>query len=149
MNMVKRMIGFFVVAALMLGFAAEKQDSFIPIQGFTKMVLVTENPLDDNLNFIKNGNDYYYLFENAPDAINLADAKGLVFYYHSSFDLDYFKKQMSYLTRGGDVGGYECYYGYNASYGDFRLIDGRKINAQLVFNGEEWLLGYPLILTGY
>lgn len=149
MVMVKRLIGFFVVAILLITFHMQGQNDFSPIQGYSKMILVTDSQIPNKENFIKNGNDFYYLFENDDVNVDFATAKGLVFYYNANFTLDYFKNHLSYLMRGGDVVGYQCYYGFAADYNDYRLVNGKKINVQLVFTGDEWLLGFPLILTGF
>ncbi len=149
----KRMIAFLIVAI------AVSISAFLCVdlphnEDYESVVVVSaqENLIDGEV--IKNGNDFYYYLskKNAEKVIKTLDldkVSGIV-YYFSNKSLDYFNKKLNYsLTSPSNVGDRTVYYGYDKSYYDFRLIDGKKMNVQLANDGERWILGYPMILTGF
>ena len=151
----KRVIVFFFVVILLIFFAYFKQDNF-PFSDCNKLVVVTSEEYQEiDVQPIKNGNEYYYVL--AGDEIvffknNMSQFKykGLSLYYDNSYDLDFFKKEFkTQLSNPSRVENYEIYYGYYDNYKDYNIIDGKKINLQLVYTQNEWIVGFPLILTGY
>lgn len=151
----KRVIAFFVIVVLFIVFAYFKQDEFA-FSDCNKLVVVTSEIYNEfNEQPIKNGDEYYYtltgdeisFFKNN---ISHFKYKGLSLYYDNSYDLDFFKNIFkTQLTNPSKVENYQIYYGYYDNYRDYKIIDGKKINLQLVHTQNEWIAGFPLILTGY
>ena len=147
----KKMIAFIFVIFLFLGIAVAKIN-FPQKFDYERLIIVSEKKLD--YASIKNGNDYYYFFDKKDKTIfnknfDITDIKGLTFYISSKYDLNYFSNHFNYLTSKSEVDKKQVYYGYDKNYYDFRLIDGKKINFQLVKDEEGWILGYPAILTSF
>lgn len=40
-------------------------------------------------------------------------------------------------------------YAYSPYYQDSVMVDGKKVNLQLAFDGDNLIAGFPLILTGF
>ena len=75
---------------------------------------------------------------------------GISFYFSNDKKFDDFNKKFGYtLTEDGCLDGYSIYRGFYEGYKDFRYIDGKKINVQIAFVEETWIVGFPLILTGF
>ena len=58
-------------------------------------------------------------------------------------------ENFDYIYQGGSAQDYLIYYGYYSNFKDYRYVDGKKINFQLAKTGEGWILGLPLIETGF
>ncbi len=43
----------------------------------------------------------------------------------------------------------EIIYAYTSLFPDCEFVEGKKINAQLVCEGERLIVGFPVIMTGY
>ncbi len=122
---------------------------------YEKVVIVSaqKNLIDGEVTVC--GEDYFYTLsknkvENSLQSLNSSNVKGIVYYFSKDKGLNYFKNDLSLtLTDKTYVCDRQVYYGYDKSYYQYRLIDGKKINFQLVCDGENWLLGYPMILTGF
>ncbi len=151
----KKMIAFFVLIFLLISINIFKQNDFSPFLNYSKLVLVSSQPLFTEQEYIKNGNDYYFQFANNEASKNILmenqNIKSYIFYYDKDYKLKDFIKSLDIIYKGGQLADnrYTIYYGYYGNYKDYRIIDGKKINFQLVHTSEEWILGFPLITTGY
>ena len=147
----KRMIAFIFLIFALIGIAIFKAD--IPHEiDFDRVVVISSKTL--NYSNIKNGNDYYYTFDKKQTdelrKIDICDIKGLVFYISKQYKIDTFQKKFNFLiTNKSKIDEKDAYYGYDKNYHDFRIIDGKKINFQLVKSESNWILGYPIIMTGF
>lgn len=149
------MIVFFISIVFLIGLTQFK-GNFISFADCQKIVVVSSEVYEKlDQDPIKNGGDYYHVLigtkrEEFESNIRQYNYKGLVLYYDQSFLLDYFKKTYSFnFTNPSRIDDYQIYYGYTSSYRDFRIVDGKKINVQLVKNNEGWIVGMPMILTGF
>ena len=149
----KRMIAFFIVISLIVGIKFMSQES-IPQFNYEKLVIVSKLNSLFEIESVKNGSDYYYTFdkilgEKVLKNINKEEIESIVFYFDRDYSLKKIQNKMDYIYKGGSVSELEIYYGYDKDYSDYRIIDGKKVNVQIVKNSTNIIVGYPLILTGY
>lgn len=149
----KKMIAFIFIIILLFGIALAKINYPKPLN-YEKVVVVTEKKYDLECEIIKSGNDYYYMLGNKADKIlkniDISQIKGIVFYLPGEYKLQDLKKHFNYMVFDSkSVQNKKVYYGYDDSYYNFKIIDGKKINFQLVEDQNQWILGYPMILTGF
>ncbi len=149
------MIAFIFVVFMFLGVAYFK-DSLPKAEDYERAVIISKF---DNLEIcdeiIQSGSDFYYYLnfkecQSALKSLGSEKISGIVYYYDNSFDLNYFKRKFGYnMTDKTMVEDCQVYYGYDKDYCDFRVIDGKKMNFQLVYDGNCWILGYPMIIIGF
>lgn len=151
----KRVIVFICLIVFLIPLTTIKKKDFLNID-YKKITFISSNPrLIFDGEVVKNGNDFYYIIDKKDEInriknINLDDIKGVVLYISKTYDLNYFNNIFNYnLIQTRDVEGKKIYMGYYKGYNDFRLINGKKINFQLVENDDFWVLGFPLIMTGF
>lgn len=148
----KRMIGFFIMIILLMLVGFTKEDNFSAFYSFSKMTLVTTEKLDSKAEPIISGNQYYYTFENTNENIKLLEDNSFdcyIFYFDLELNANKLMENFDYIYQGGSAQDYLIYYGYCSNFKDYRYVDGKKINFQLAKTGEGWILGLPLIETGF
>lgn len=151
----KKLIAFFVIAVLLISIRYFKTDDFSPFRDFSHVVIVSAKPYNDLTLQVQNGEQYYYDFDSSDEdkkrleGIDKNDIEGYVFYYQTDKKLTYFSTHFDYIYQGKAVENYDVYYGYYSGYNDFRYVTGKKVNFQLVKTDSSWILGFPLIVTGY
>ena len=144
----KKMIGFFVVIVLLLSLVMTKQDDFNFLSNCSKILAVSDEKLADENYVLQNGKQYYY-FYNDIDKLKDKGFSAYNFYFDIATDLSQILDCFSFVYEGEGVDDYKIYYGYYDGYRDFRYVDGKKINVQVVKNDHEIIVGFPLIVTGY
>lgn len=147
----KRIIAFLFIGMTLIGLKEIKVDKFDFLNNFDSMIVICENKIDGIDNFVQNGNQYYYTFNaNQKNILNEIEYEGVVFKFKNDFNLENFKNYVDFISQSNkELQGYEIYYGYYSGYNDFRFIDGKKINFQLAYHDSTWILGFPLIMTGF
>ena len=147
----KRIIAFLFIGMTLIGLKEIKVDKFDFLNNFDSMIVICENKIDGIDNFVQNGNQYYYTFNaNQKNILNEIEYEGVVFKFKNDFNLENFKNYVDFISQSNkELQGYEIYYGYYNGYNDFRFIDGKKINFQLAYHDSTWILGFPLIMTGF
>ena len=135
----KKMIDFFILIILLFCISFIKNNNFNCLENYEKIIVVSNQIYDYlDLNPIKNGNEFYHVLtkENADDFlenINLYDYNGISFYYDLESNFDDFNKCFNYtLSDPSYIDNYKIYYGFYDEYKDFRIVNGKKINVQLV-----------------
>lgn len=151
----KRLIVFFISTTLVLSMKFLCNNDFSSFNNFERMTIVTKNEMEiESENISYSGNQIYYTLNHSQAEKYLENEKkqdidGYVFYFND-FDLDAFSKLIGgYMFCSEGVENYKIYYGYYKQYNDFRYVSGKKINFQLVKRDNDWVLGFPLILTGF
>ena len=149
----KRMIAFIFVIFVLFGVILVK-DNLPSSFDYTKVVVVSKNDDLCSAEKIQNGEVYYYFLgkdaKDILDNISGKDIEGIVYYLSNEYDIGFLNKKFDYtLSSPSYVEGREVYYGYDKDYYDFRFIDGKKINVQIANDGNGWIIGYPMILTGF
>ena len=151
----KRMIAFLLLVVGLLVFKGTQKDDFDCFEQVHAVLVVTDGEQENIDKLTKSGDDFYYLFEEerAKYIIKNLDVfdgvKGINLYFSLDKDFEYFKRRLDFLSSKTQVEGREVYYGFFSGYEDFQFIEGKKINAQLAKTEEYWVLGFPLILTGF
>ncbi len=150
----KRMVAFILIIFSLFCIVIFK-DNLVISNDYEKMVIISSNDrLNLHCKILQNGDDFYYFIDNNKNNIqkllNDNDIKGIVLYFSKDFNLNYFNNKLDYtLSKESIVGGRKVYYGYDKDYSDYRFVDNKKINVQLVYDGNQWIMGYPMILTGF
>ncbi len=151
----KRMVAFIFIILAFFGVGLFKNDS-LDINDYERVVIVSK--LDDLTNKgskVQNGEDYYYYLnyqegESVRKNLSSYQISGIIFYLSKEYSFNSFNKKFDYtLSAKSIVEDNDVYYGYDKDYSDFRLVGGKKINLQLVKSDNNWILGYPMILTGF
>ncbi len=152
----KRMIAFIFVLVLFLPILVLKINYRVCDEfDFSRIVIVSKSgELIDGCPVIKNGDTFYY--ELKKDTLNKLNKKdynqvdGVVYYLDDGFDLDKFNKYLNYTLYGGyKIENSELFYGFDKNYDDFVILGNKKVNVQVVHCENQWIIGYPLILTGF
>lgn len=150
------MIAFFVVFLVLIVVQSLKTDDFKVFAGYEKVVVVCdEKYLDLDDNPIISGNDFYHCISGEKAShffknIKSYKYKGLSFYFDKSYSIEDFNKLFNNTLMASAIKGeYTIYYGYYEDFKDFRMIDGKRINVQLADVEDNWIVGMPLILTGF
>ncbi len=151
----KKLIAFFIIAIFLFAASYLKIDDFSLFQDYTHVVIISSKPYSQLEMQAQNGEQYYYDFNNTAEdkkrmeIIDKNNIDGYVFYYQLDKELDDFMTCFDFIYQGKTIDTYKVYYGYYSGYNDFCYVSGKKINFQLVKNENSWLLGFPLIITGY
>ena len=149
----KKMIGFFLIIALLIGASLLNGFSHEIISSYNKLVIVSSNYVEEYKdNAIESGGKYYYFFdaENEFDYEKFGNIEGLNFYFDKNTPFSFFENNVDFIYKSeGEINGYDIYYGYTVKYKDFLNINNKKVNFQLVNTHDEWIMGFPLILTGF
>lgn len=148
----KKMIAFFmtaICAMVVKYFTVEDFSSFLE---FDKIVVVCQQKLSEE--FVQNGEEYYNVFkgQRAEDILTdweNIDAKAVNLYFDLEKELDYFSQRVENMQQISDIDGNHCWQGYYNGFKDFRYINKKKINFQLVQTDEGWIMGFPYIITGF
>ncbi len=148
----KKMIGFFLII-LLLFVASYFEDNKNVFQDYNKIAIVSSIYYEKyQNNLVESGNNFYYFF-NADQEYDLNDfekIKGINYYFDKNIPFSYFEKKVDFIYKGeGKVDNYQIYYGYYGKYDDYRYVFNKKVNFELVKTDNEWIMGFPLILTGY
>lgn len=148
----KRLLALIVLLGALLGLQNHSNFDFFACDGLQKVCFVTKENLLDSEDVIKSGNQFYcnLSIEQASQTYkSIEELDGMILYFFDTsleqitkyYKVDYFKGQV--------VEGKEVFYGYSPLYKDFKLVDNKKINAQIVINANEIILGFPAILVGF
>lgn len=147
----KRMIAFFIVFIFFIGLKIAGENN-LPYWNYDSVIIVSSNAIFEK-QYIQNGEDFYFTFdknegETVLKDLNIKEIKGLVFYFNN-IDINNLLNKIDFYFDGTDVEGMKVYYGYDSSYPDYRYINGKKVNVQIVENSTKTIVGYPMILCGY
>lgn len=75
------------------------------------------------------------------ESVSFEENRDLAFYFVGEYNGKLIKKEC--------FDGIESYYYYSDKIDLYQLIDGQKVNIQVVFNGKRTSVGSPLIYGGY
>ena len=151
----KRMIAFifFVVfAVLCSGETASFTKADFSLA--ERAVMVSSTPIDNKNNFFSGGNFYTYfeseeLKELLQKINQIEGVKGFNLYFSSDVKYDYFQSQIDFVGDLKEIDEMIVYQGYSKFYSRFVWLDGKKNNVQLAKTTQGWVLGFPVILTGF
>ena len=150
----KRLLIFLLLGLSLTAVQPFKQDILFDNQQISRACVISKykNNFDDCEYIIKNGNQYlhYASRESIKSQMkNFKQVDGIVLYFEQSslkelvafYKIDYFK--------GGDLLGYQVFYGYTTFYSDYKYISNKKINVQIAVASDHIIIGFPMILTGF
>lgn len=151
----RKMIAFLLLVVGLLAFKEIPKNSFDCFDKVQAVLVVTDREQKNIDKLTKNGDDFYYVFEDERAKYILKNLdvftgiKGINLYFSKEEKVDYFKRKLDFLSEKSYVEGCEIYYGFFSAYDDFEIVDGKKINVQLAKNDTNWVLGFPVILSGF
>ena len=149
----KRMVVFFLVIGLLIGASFLVENDFSPFLNFNRLVIVSSKPLTYRTFLIQNGNDFYYEFDKNQLEVAINDKdhiKCYIFYFFNNLTKKDFNQYFDFIYQGNiSEQNYTIYYGYYSGYSDYEIISGKKVNFQLVQTSTQWILGFPMIMTGF
>ena len=148
----KILITILFLPILLFSISYFSTDITIPMQNVNSVCFIVDKDFE-GLDCIKNGDQYiltiYSDFENFYKT-NKNNIKGFNLYFDKNFNINDFCKQIHASTfKGKSIDENQILYGYTNEYNDFRYVDGKKINMQIVINENEIVVGFPLILSGF
>ncbi len=150
----KKLAVFIFVGFLALLGTIIPKDNLFNIQnvGSYTFVLSAQTAMDEGLEFTENGFDAIVTVRDTKKAKEIYEKhspKCLIM----SFDkgqFDYVKEYLgisqSFTQQLQDL---QILYGYTSFYPESELIEGKKVNVQMVIRGQELIVGFPIIMTGY
>ena len=150
----KRMIAFLIAVLGFLGIKVSTENR-LPSYNFEKIVVVSKKDDLFESQKIKNGNQFYYSFDFSEgkevlSQIKVNDFDGLVFYLDKNSSLNAVLNNLDFCFKGkSEIENLQTFYGYDKNYHDFRIVDNKKVNVQVVVNSTNIVVGYPLILCSY
>lgn len=119
-------------------------------QNYQKVTIVSHQNIDCSAEKISNGNLNYYTFNSQNLPQQNYNVEGIVFYFSPQTSIKYFQKLFkSSFTKSTSIQGREVYYGFHTDFNKYVVHKNKKVNAQLAQTSEGWILGFPLILTGF
>ena len=145
---------FIITAALLLvGVILPKGDIFdIPNAKACIMLTSAEKAIKEELDFVDSGADAVVEFEDiskAKDCYQKLSPKSIIF----TFDSQNVQKAQDFLSISSssiqNLENMTIIYGYTSKFNDSVMIDGKKVNVQIVIKQSEALIGFPLIMIGY
>ena len=149
------MIAFFILVVSLLFTNYSSKNNFKTFKEAESVLIVTSQKVEGVDLLVENGEEFYYLFEGEKtqkifEKLDLFEGmKGVNLYFSGDLTLSYFQKKLDYITDKSQVEGSDVYYGYFKGYTGYKLIEGKKINTQLAKVEDGWVLGFPIILTGF
>lgn len=123
-------------------------------RGYEKVCVVSKEDFCKSSK-VKNGNlNYYTYLQNEKGSLKKCledfDSEGIVFYFPLEKGDKYFKQKLNYtFTDAKIISGRKVYSGFLRGFDKFVMIDAKKINVQIAKTDEFWVVGLPLILTGF
>lgn len=144
----------FVFIALMIGLSYFAKDTYNPLFTLAETYKVCLIVKDDGLNegeIISCGDvDFVYCTkEEGLNMVKKVPVTGLEFYLKNVSADEILKILKATIIEESEVQEIRLIYAYSPFYQDAVIVDGKKVNLQLAFKGNEVIAGFPLILTGY
>ncbi len=132
----------------------EYEKVFAGFDDYEKVTIVSKENLS-NQNMIESGELKYYTFSKfqhgqALDALNKDGFEGVVFSFSKEKNLDDFRQKLGCdLTIPKKVANAEVCYGYTSLFDRFVMAKGKKLNVQIAKTEYGWIVGLPMIITGF
>ena len=156
----KKLIALIFLSLMFTGVKFYHSGDFDTLKGYDKVVIVCEKlkaEKIENIGFdqqIESGNDIYFIFKNKSfndlKAKFKNDFKGVNLYFNNSFSLKDFENMLNLtFSENYKIDSYQVYSSFYEGFLDFKIVNGKKINVQLVKTQQNWVLGFPLIITGF
>ena len=150
----KGMIAFVLFIAMLIALSVVPNRQTAVFSNAELGIVVTSIPFQDD-NFICSGGDYYSII-NKQDIGEILQTqnkiegfKGINLYFNETMSLQKLKKQVDFVSEKSLINGQEIYMGYSKNFDDFVWIDGKKVNLQIASTQNGYVVGIPLILTGF
>ena len=149
----KKLLAFLLLGGFLFGISTFGKFDLLGNDKITKVCVVSSGQVEvaDTTIVVASGNQYYYT--SSPKEIkqqfDIDKVTGVILYFNQASVeeiADYYN--INYY-RGGDVEDMPIFYGYTSYYKDFNMINNKKINVQIAVCGDEIIVGFPAILTGF
>lgn len=133
---------------------SDYKNLFKLFERYEKVILVTENNIMHETKIVNGEKKYYTYLKNqegrAIDVLTDLSCEGLVFRFSESLDLEYFKNLFNFnLSDSKEIANLQVYSGYTSLFNRFIFENNKKINVQVAKTNSGWIVGLPVILTGF
>lgn len=112
-----------------------------------------ENYQSDEIESVKCGDKFFNFcsLKTAKERIKLLskNADGMQFYLQNGALDTIFDKLKYQQVSQVDIDDLTVYCGYTPYFQDCVYLDGKKVNVQIAAIGDDVIVGFPMILTGY
>ena len=166
------MIAFVLFIAMLIALSVVQNRQTAVFLNAELGILVTSIPFQDD-NFIYSGGNYYSVINKQDIGEILKKIRKLKKYlknkivtvcgqtgagkstlinkldFNETMSLQKLKKQVDFVSGKSLINGQEIYMGYSKNFDDFVWIDGKKVNLQIASIQNGYVVGIPLILTGF
>lgn len=145
-DMKKILLLFFIVPLALGWFIKNEPSRVLSLDGIEKICIVTDEEVEE-FDSLKTASYNYVLFDSSEEA-NRVKPKGIVLYLNTQ--LDKLKQQLKLIVdRTEKINDMEITYGFTPQYDGFILSNNKRINTQIVVQGDKIIAGFPMILTGF
>ncbi len=144
---------FFAAVAVVASLSFPRIDLF-EMQNVKAINVVVDQKVavDNKLDFIANGSDAIVTFDDKEKAKSFCknNQPKCVVFVLPSFERKNVENflNISYAFTQ-ELGQKQIVYGWSSKGMDEKIVDCKKINVQLVVDGENMLVGFPMIMTGF
>lgn len=147
----KRLLAFFIIGGCLFGLSAFGKFDILSYDKICDVCIVTKEDISKE-NVIQSGNQFYYSYslEEAREVLpQIQKVDGVILYFEEIKADEVFSFYHAQSFKGGSVDGNDVFYGYTPYFQDFYYQNNKKVNMQMLVKGEELILGFPAILTGF
>lgn len=145
-DMKKMLLLFFIVPLALGWFIKNEPSKVLFLDGIEKICVVTDENVKE-FDSLETASDNYVLF-NSREQASKVKPKGIVLYMNT--ELDKLKKELNLIVdRTERINDMDITYGFTPQYDGFVLSNNKRINAQIVVQGDRIIAGFPMILTGF
>ena len=149
----KKLIAFLMIGMSLWGLKFLPQNKAVRIlemDGLVKACIVTDDDVQGE-NVIQTL-DYNYIYLNNEEIKTFnqeINIKGITLYLENEKYKDIIKTLNMLVFKEEVLQDYSIIYGYTNKFRDFKIIDNKKINVQIVKNDDQVIIGFPLVLSGF
>lgn len=151
----KKIVVFLMILACVCSTLNFKKSSLFDLEGVERVCFISEkNYQNEEISTVECGNKFfnYCSFSTAKRNIEnwKNDLDGIQFYYKDT-NLEQILKNLKFQQISEQkLDNLQIFYGFTPYYSDCIVLEGKKINVQIVVSEEGTILaGFPVVLTGY
>ena len=144
----------FVFIVLIIGVTYFVKNSYNPLftlaETYRGCLIVKNGSLNEGEIISCGDVDFVYLTkEEGLNSIKKVPLEGLEFYMNNVDAEEILNILKATVVQENEIENLRLIYAYSPYYQDSVMVDGKKVNLQLAFDGDNLIAGFPLILTGF
>ena len=144
--MKKILLLFLILPFVLVGYIRDDVNQVLSLNGVSKVCIVTKDSTKE-FDSIQTAQLNYAFFDSGNEDCKLKP-EAVVIYMNSS--LEKLVKELNLMVdREENIYDMQIVYGFTPKYNDFVLSNNKRINTQIVIQGDKMVVGFPMILTGF